>query len=548
MAVSESAFRSMNEADLRKKILIPLLGKMGYEDAFEWHGQGGEIGKDVVAWKPDDLGNRRNIAIVAKAGRISGASAVGEVCTQVAQSFSSGYSDQISGEHRRVHLCWIVTNKRLGKEARAGIRAALPREHEPYVSILDGDDVWNRWRKHFPSNVSDAVKMAQEFFEQEDLPYRTRVWFEKGQRGVELGESYPGQLAAEPIEVSGEFRFPDTPEGREKLAEWRRGLATGDPVLLTDEFATLNLPDPIRALHERLLGEYFDGPSTIEITSLPPDVCTVLAFEFEDEEGDVTTLPWVEMRPVKIGTEQATLTNERQELPLLVTLVMQFDAPVFSVSIGTQVDRLAAPHFHQLLLIRDKLSKPGHIQVTKVDPGLPFGSARHGGNADMEVHPLFLDGIGALANLQWILKTPIYVPTGEIHKEDWKSIGLIHAALAEPNRTSSWSEASSQCRAADLPELIEHYASDEPHLLVYEEDAKVALFGEELNLGVVRSICLDARLVNVDDARRQAETAGPEDKITLQFRPGVSDESRMLFMTLYESMGGTYVNKVGDAE
>jgi hypothetical protein len=65
-------FDTMDEATLRTHVLIPLLREMGYQDVFEYHGGAGEQGKDIVCWKPEDLGSRENLAIVAKASQMTG--------------------------------------------------------------------------------------------------------------------------------------------------------------------------------------------------------------------------------------------------------------------------------------------------------------------------------------------------------------------------------------------------------------------------------------------------------------------------------------------
>jgi hypothetical protein len=39
----------MEEKDLRKSVLIPLLRAMGYQDVYEYHGGSGELGKTSLA-------------------------------------------------------------------------------------------------------------------------------------------------------------------------------------------------------------------------------------------------------------------------------------------------------------------------------------------------------------------------------------------------------------------------------------------------------------------------------------------------------------------
>src|SRR5579863_9192764 len=101
----------MDEKELRKSVLIPLLRAMGYQDVYEYHGGAGEQGKDIVCWNITDLGNRANLAIVAKSKAITGKATVakgtaGEIQTQIQQCFGSPFTDPVTGENEDVNRCW----------------------------------------------------------------------------------------------------------------------------------------------------------------------------------------------------------------------------------------------------------------------------------------------------------------------------------------------------------------------------------------------------------------------------------------------------------
>src|SRR5262252_6844312 len=101
----------MNEAQLRRDVLVPLFREMGYKDVFEYHGGSQEQGKDIVMWKPEQHRDRTNFAVVAKAtkitGKAAGNSGAGEVSVQIQQSFGSPFRDRVTGDERQVQECIV---------------------------------------------------------------------------------------------------------------------------------------------------------------------------------------------------------------------------------------------------------------------------------------------------------------------------------------------------------------------------------------------------------------------------------------------------------
>jgi hypothetical protein len=109
-AFSPYQIDQMNEADLRKKILIPLFVRMGFRDVREYHGGALEQGKDIVMWRADEIRQRVNYGVVAKATKLTGkAKDVNEICTQVRQCWRQPYLDFSTGEQKLIDLCVVKT-------------------------------------------------------------------------------------------------------------------------------------------------------------------------------------------------------------------------------------------------------------------------------------------------------------------------------------------------------------------------------------------------------------------------------------------------------
>src|SRR5207302_1001485 len=118
-----------DEASLRQEVLIPLLKAMAYQDVEEYHGPG-ELGMDIVCWKPGTGGKRENWAVVAKSVRMTGRAApgsgtVGEVQTQILQCLGGQFPDPRTSELQTVHKCLVVSGKPSKREFIAALSPVL---------------------------------------------------------------------------------------------------------------------------------------------------------------------------------------------------------------------------------------------------------------------------------------------------------------------------------------------------------------------------------------------------------------------------------------
>ncbi len=217
---------------------------MGFNEVFEWHGGAGELGKDFVAWKTNELGHRENLAVVAKATAIKSNPQIQDVITQIRQSFNSTYRDPITGVDERIHRCWVVSNKDLPKETRDRIRASIGNETwDSYTQILDIDDIWELGSKHLVTDVGDALRFLDALIGTSlyvvDATSAIRVSIhviESCDRRFVLRESFEGQLQISPVTFRTKLSVPNSPEGREKLEESEAALATGSPATIPGGF------------------------------------------------------------------------------------------------------------------------------------------------------------------------------------------------------------------------------------------------------------------------------------------------------------------------
>lgn len=521
-AMTQDALRQMNEADLRQHVIMPLMERMGYRGVHEWHGSVGELGKDVLGWKEGDFGDRTNVAVVAKAARISGAT-VHEVTRQVRQALNTSFEDPITHEQQQVHTVWVVTNKEAPTDSRPGLFSDIDPSIHRHVRIIDGDELWRTWKQHFPVELFEALEEAQLRLANLDSDLKVEVSLTPLERRIAIAERYPGQLQDEPIEFSGSFQFPKTPEGKDKLEELQTAFATGATVRVPGEFVQLKFPEALQRLAEQVFGGLPEGPWSLEISSGKSDARVPISVEFECDDGDSAGLAYVELTLVQAGTNEITLTNDAQAFPIQVRQVINFSERTFRLSFGRKEGPIAAPVLLQLLRILECLGKPCHVRVTLVETGLPLSEERRPGSEKPVVDPEFLALVTDLVTIQEKVHHPIYIPDRNLTPEEWETITLLRSILREPEATGTWENLTLTAtgRSGDEDEILGPFLGVEPHNLRVEEEQFVELFGSEFSVGHVRTIVQEPRLMNEQDVREQLAAASDADTIVrLLFEPG----------------------------
>jgi hypothetical protein len=132
----------LDEAQLCKRVLIPLLRALGFRDVHYNNGPN-ERGKDVLGWKIDELDQPSWLAVVAKAVDISGAAggnnSVLTISTQIDQALNEGYAAPPIGRVIHIDRCWVITSGRIVPDALEKAKGTLEsRGHTRFVRWIQG--------------------------------------------------------------------------------------------------------------------------------------------------------------------------------------------------------------------------------------------------------------------------------------------------------------------------------------------------------------------------------------------------------------------------
>jgi hypothetical protein len=521
--------QTMKEDELRETVLLPLMRAMKFRHVYKYHGGVNEKGKDIVCWYEHPfLGNRRNVALVVKVRPISGKAAIdeataGEITMQINQCFGKPYDDPITGEEQSVHECWVVSNKPISKDAIGAITAGLGKSVST-VQYVDIDTLWELIEKHLPLQAAfQKLAEAQQEFEQLDPQYRLDAHLTGSGLQFSLAEKYPGAAAEKPITIHTAFSFPDEVEAAKYSEALQQLLDTGASVTIPGTYVkSLQASDFLG----QVLPSSLPADGSIQLGALPYQKPFLFHYEIDCDDGERFEIDYLDMKRVRAGTKEVTLSNQEQLIPIKIEMVLRFD-------------NIADSHFHiwlaheQPLNVHQKLmqlkfmrcmSKPHTVRITNIETGLlvATGHVEQGIWNAPDEHTLEI--ITALDALQSKTGKEIVPPTDrELTAEETLAMEIMRVLFLTGKIHASWNgcqmvgnvTAESQ---EELQQFLLHFEGGKAGHLFFSQEEDLLLFGEAYPLGRHELVQIEAQMANEDEVRTFLEQQ-QEGKVTLQFIP-----------------------------
>jgi len=310
----------MKEKELQRDVLVPLFEAWGFHDVEVYQGNT-EAGKDLVMWRPGDLNERLNYAVVVKAkpitGKATGKSSAAEVRFQIEQAFSSEWYDSKTTQAQRADRCFVICSKEIKKEAIAAIQGVLNTNNlEKVTRFIDGDELWELVQRHTPERAVFAkLEELQQTLDAASPDYRL-VAKTTGELIIEPRSSE--KLPAKPL-LQVTVDFPNTEEGREAKEQFDRQLSTGEPAAITSPYLTgLEMADFLIPFVGQI------NPDQMKLVLLPSEIGpTGVELSLESSDGSSTKLDFIELKGFR-GNEILTLHNQHQSVPYKFRMVVDF--------------------------------------------------------------------------------------------------------------------------------------------------------------------------------------------------------------------------------
>ena len=524
----------MDEAALRKEVLIPLLTAMGFKDAYEYHGGAGEQGKDIVCWKPDELNTRQNLAIVAKATQMTGKAqankgTAAEIQMQIRQCFGEAYTDPVSAEQQNVHRVWVVSNRRISKEAINAITSGVAdptRMHN--VRFIDGDQLWELVEKHLPSSMWHFVKEVQKRANSIDSHYEPQITISGNQTTITLKEKFPGAAKEKPVKIT--TRFVDQEAARQFHTSLSRLQETGEPAdIPASLIAGVDFPETMQAIFGAATHQQY----SMRLLPIPNMNWVPTKLSLINEDGDNYICNFVRLNLANSGSMQATIISEDDNLPFSLTITFRFAERTSDFVFRPRLTRHDAVGMLDFLKLCRCLSKKPAFKMEDLRNGITFGSGIMSGDDLEPAGDGYITLIGMVADIQKKSGIQIVVPERDLTDEDIEAIQEVHEIVSEGQVAGTWDEgkATFQPDLATLESFVTHFADGRSVHLMLDAEETATLFGVQIPLGRVRQTLNSVRCANYDEVvRRYDELRSGTASITLHLVAGEDDTAVKVYL------------------
>jgi hypothetical protein len=505
MTLTRDALKSLSEADLRTRVLIPLFRAMGLRDVVHYHGGVKEEGKDIVMWEPDRFGNRKNVAVVAKADRVSGRAtgrdSASEVAFQIQQCFGSPFLDA-AGVEQAVNECWVVSSHPITKEAGDAIFGALRAARlDRLVTLIDGDKLWALVEEHLPAAaVLDRLREAADAFETASPNYRIAALVDGEQVTLTAKPKHPDAFDAEPLAFRGTFRFDDSPAAEAARAAFEQHIRTGAPVTIpAAHVAEFEMPDFVR----RFLAPGDASPTIALGPRTFGDRTMMGRLTVRTSVDDRAALDSLRFQVMQIGTEEVTVRHQEPSSPWLITLRVNHVERRFDMTFQIDYRGFTATHVYSCERFRHLLSQGGILQLEDVPSGLFLGSAEVPVGTVPGPTPEWLAALKRLAYVQARSGVGIVIPQGELAEDEIRAVHAV-AERIETGRATVQGPATLCLRVSDASiaaNVIRSFENGGERPLHFETQQTVHLFDAAIPLGPVR-VTVSAATLSAEEAER----------------------------------------------
>jgi hypothetical protein len=500
MQLSLEKLQSLSEADLRRKVLIPLFRTMGFRDVTELHGSR-ELGKDIVMWKEDPFRSRINYAAVVKAQKVTTGTQSATVCRQVRESFGSSYTDPVSLAERDIQRVIVVNSKKFTGEARDSIRSELKSSGlEGTTDLVGGEKLFEMIREYLTEAVLwDSLQKASKALGEgsENWDFTLQV----GPDGIPslfVSERHSEAQAREPIRGSLTPRFPPTPEGMQKRMEYQKHFETGTPVELTAEnIESFEISEFIRSLVP-------DG--TVTTVILAPTALTetmISRLMVLDQAGRVLySLDYIHFTHRQGGTKEFSLDNRGQPIPFRLRLAFDKETGKNTFHLNFETEGANVLQYLRWLLLQKAASVGYRIVLMDWNTGL-IELGAEASSLNIVAPP---DELLALAEQLVFIQDNAHVEMSLGDEDRFSAQDVANGELAARIMSTGKAQLTSGrfSFSIDNPMTIEGTVGEKVSFPVLENDFALEILGSRIPLGKAHILCRGIlRKVETPDSEHQ---------------------------------------------
>jgi hypothetical protein len=291
---------------------------------------------------------------------------------------------------------------------------------------------------------------------------------------------YPVISKDKELTINARFIFPKTPEGKTKFEELKRHFAAGDASELEGKYIELfNFPD----WWKRLYGEFETSEMHLTITSNKSRTPRPTKIEFISKT-ESEAVPYVELWTIKQGDEEVTLSNDQQDIPIKISLILNKVSNENEIKISTNFFMLDGLKAFQALKIQRILSDGGSIKLTLLDSGQEL-SMTIPPNSFPAPKKSVMDFIQKISTIENATGIKLQFPEdGSFSKEDVLAANELISIIEKGNYQQSGMIFHADLQKAGIAKLLEGLTDGAPiYFQITTEESFVKIFSQKIELG-----------------------------------------------------------------
>ena len=317
------------------------------------------------------------------------------------------------------------------------------------------------------------------------------------------------------IDIHARFQFPPTPEGKQKLAEFERHISAGDIVELDGRYIQkFELPD----FWKRLYGE-IDIPSMhLRLGPTKNPVMQPAQIEFFSPEVGTERIPYVELRSVKQGQDEITLSNDAQNIPIRIRIILNSKEKKYIHTYTLSYANIDGYTTRRHLRIQQILEKGGHLEITLLKTGHIDHLPIRPGNA-APIDPKMLAFVEKVCAIQDATGININLPDdGSYTSKDEAAAQELVSIIETGKYAETGKTASIELRKPAIVMLTEiHEKKQQPlRFRFISDNSFVDLLTEQIEMGPMIQYITGQWEMPIKDVRAWLESATEEDHLKVK--------------------------------
>lgn len=326
---------------------------------------------------------------------------------------------------------------------------------------------------------------------------------------------YPTISRGKSIEIEAKFVFPETPEGQTARRAFEQHFAAGDIAEIDGQF--------IQELKfsewwTRLFGKIDPSQGRLVLGPGKSEQPVPARLDLTSQDGVSASVPYVDLRILKRGSNEITLSNEGQQIPLQFLFVFREPDHHFRMTFRVTGPGTNVCDTRDLVSFLDTIARGCKLRITFLETQHTFEPELPGGHIDVP-HPEFVSIVDNLCMIQQktgctlALDSDWSLADGEIQTinelvEIFKTGRVVkHNAILTGN-----------FRKAALDLMLEVHRTGKPISLRLEgDDSWMELLGIKIPLGPYREHISGVLDISVAELERAIADMEAKDELEVRF-------------------------------